>query len=95
MKRKPFFDNYGNLIRRIPKQAIIDCSHSGDCESDVRFWIEKLHFSAPREHAIDYLREIGAWENLENDSDDDINMRVFWLACCDLKETGEYFGLNH
>lgn len=95
MKHKPFFDENGNLIRRIPKQAVIDCSHSGRCDDDVIFWIKKLNFSAPRQKAISFLSEYGAWENLENDSDDDINNRVFWLLCGDIKENGECFGLNH
>ena len=94
MKRKSFSDEYGNLQKRIPKQAVSDCTHAGTCD-DVKFWIEKLHFSAPREKAIAFLSEFGAWENLKNDTDEEINSRIFWILCGDIKENGECFGLNH
>ena len=45
--------------------------------------------------AIRYLREYGAWENLETDTDRELAERVLWLACCDIREQGEWFGLIH
>jgi hypothetical protein len=54
-----------------------------------------LEFQVPRERAIAYIREFGAWtaEELAAKSDDDLAEVVLWLACCQIRETGEWWGL--
>lgn len=92
---KPYFDNYGNLIRRIPKQAYIDCSHSGSCDEDCAFWRKKLNFTVPRDRAISYLKEYGAWDDLNDWDDDRLAETVLWLAAGDVKENRKWYGLIH
>ena len=91
----PWFDERGNLLREIPKEAAEDCSHSGDCGADVESWVRELNFEVPRDLAIKWLRDFGAWddEELAATSDSDLAERVFWLACGDINEQGEWFGL--
>ena len=90
-----WFDDSGNLINEIPKQCIEDCSGPGQKDYLVSNWVNKLGFEVPREKAISYLKEYGAWDDLENDTDKVLAERVLWLACGDYYESGEYFGLNH
>ena len=90
---KTQWDEYGNFLGKIPKLCVKECSHSGNCETDVKKWITKLSFHVPPELARHYLRQYGAWEDLWTCSQELLNERVLWLACCDLRETGEWFGL--
>ena len=90
-----FFDKYGWFTGKLSEECIKDCSHSGDCFDDVEFWVKKLDFQVPREKAILYLKETGGWSAEELDSLDDVGLaqKILWLACCDFKENGEWFGL--
>jgi hypothetical protein len=90
--KKQLFDEYGNFLGKIPAHAVKACSHAGDCY-EVKYWQNKLNFVCPRQLAINYLQEFGAWEDLNTVDDVTINQRVLWIACCDIKETGEWFGL--
>jgi hypothetical protein len=94
---KKWFDDYGNLIKDIPQEIISECSHQGDCYFDCKKWIKEIDFNVPRQLSIDWLREFGAWtiEELNSLDDMEIAIQVLWIACSDLKENGEWFGLNH
>jgi hypothetical protein len=95
--KKPWFDAYGNLLKKTPKQCVEDCSHQGECFEDVKHWQEKLNFQVPRKLAIEYLREYGAWDcwELQRMDETTLAQKVLWLACCDIKENGKWFGLIH
>ena len=95
------FDEYGNYHGTIPKQAVEDCTGPGPADESIEAWIDEFWFVPPRQLAIDYLLSFGAWP-LESDeydtglndmSDRDITEKVFWIACCDIKENGEWIGL--
>jgi len=87
------FDEYGNFLAEIPAHIVKACSHAGDCLADVEYWQNKLNFVCPRQLAINYLQEFGAWEDLQTVDDITINQRVLWIACGEIKESGEWFGL--
>jgi hypothetical protein len=98
------FNEYGWLASgSFPADCVADCSHSGQCADDVSYWRKQLNFTVPREMAIKYLREFGAWP-LESDEydrglndmpDDELAEKVLWLACNDIQEQGEWAGLVH
>jgi hypothetical protein len=90
---KTQFDEYGNFLGKIPKQCVADCSHSGDCYSDVVAWVDKLSFNVPPSLARRYLQDFGAWDDLDDCSHDVLNQRVLWIACCDIKENGDWYGV--
>lgn len=92
-----WFDEQGTLIGTIPRECVEQCSHSGNCEEDVKAWRKKLDFQVPRQKAIAFLREYGAWtiEDLNDKSDEELADIVLWLACGDVLESGEWFGLTH
>lgn len=97
------FNEWGYFTGHIPPECVAACSHSGDCGDDVEYWRKLLNFSVPRDQAIAYLREFGAWpmqtdkydRGLTDMTDEELAIKVLWLACCDLKETGEWLGLCH
>ena len=91
---KWFYEN-GELKGELPQECVEDCSASGDVGGAVEHWIDELDFKVDREQAIKYLEEYGAWDTLESDTDQEITMRVLWLACCDISEQGEWYGLIH
>ena len=91
---KWFYEN-GELKGELPQECIDDCSGGGDVGGVVEYWVKELDFQVPREQAIKYLQAFGAWDDLENDSQDDLNMRCLWIGCCDISEQGEWYGLIH
>ena len=90
-----WFDNYGNFTASIPVECVRECSASGAVDESVAYWVKKLHFDAPEPLAAKWLKEFGAWDD-EELADHAANVRrVLWLACCDLREQGEWLGLVH
>ena len=95
MTKPAWFNSHGYLLGTLPADCIADCAHSGPCDDDVRHWRQRLDFQVPRERATAYLREFGAWtaEELAAKSDEDLAEVVLWLACCQIRETGKWWGL--
>ena len=91
------FNEYGYMTGEFPAACVEDCSHAGACDDDVEYWRKRLEFTVPRERAIAYMREFGAWEPEELDamSDDDLAARILWIACGEIKEQGDWAGLVH
>lgn len=98
------FNQYGHFTGEIPAECVADCSQPGqDASADVEQWLEKLDFAVPRDMAIRYLKEFGAWplesddydRGLEDMSDSELAATVLWIACGDIKEQGEWIGLVH
>ena len=75
-------------IEDIPRDAIEDMAHPGDCEPDVRRWRAELGFTVDRAGAIDCLEAYGAWERpeLEAMDDEDLAIRCLWIAANDFQE---------
>lgn len=94
------FNQYGHLSGQLPNECVTDCSHSGACDSDVEYWVNKLHFTeaieAVRELAVRHLREYGAWDDLDTADTETLAQRILWIAAGDVKESGEpWYGLGH
>jgi len=86
-----------------PDECVRDCSAQGSVDSAVKYWRMRLRFEVPRERAIAWLWEFGAWPmktdkydvGLTDMADEDLAAKVLWLACCDIRESGEWLGLVH
>ena len=91
----PWFDREGNLQRKIPEECVKDCTHMGPCDADVKYWREKLNFEVPRQLAILYIKDIGAYEEEETEemTHEELAEYILWCVCFDIKEHGEFFGL--
>ena len=79
----------------LPQECIDDCSHSGQCIDDVQYWIKKLDFDFDKEQGISYLKEYGTWDDQELDNHEDNKERVLWIACGDMSDNQEFYGLIH
>ena len=92
------FDQYGYYNGAIPNQAVADCTGPGPTDEAVAYWQNYLGFNVPRNLAIPYLTELGAWDRDELNAWDDtrIAQTVLWVACGDIKESQEdWIGLVH
>lgn len=82
--------NYGAELR-IKLSDADSCSHSGDCESDVRFLLQQKYISKqfqeiPADLIAQELKQYSAWDDTEL-SDSEMNqVRILWIACCDIHE---------
>ena len=95
MTKPMWFNADGYLLGTLPADCIGDCAHAGPCDDDVRHWRQELEFQVPRQRAIAYIREFGAWtaEEVAAKSDEELAEVVLWLACCQIRETGQWWGL--
>lgn len=93
------FDASGLLVSELPPQCVSDCSHPGPCDSDVAAWSHRLDIAGAlkpvADLARDYLREFGAWDDLDDADVQTLAERVLWVACRDAAENGAWFGLLH
>jgi hypothetical protein len=86
----------GELEGHIPARAVAECTQSGrDAEPHVTEWVKQLEFTVPRERAVTYLKEFGSWDDLNVASIETLTNRVFWVACSDINDHGEWLGAIH
>jgi hypothetical protein len=95
-----FDPKYGWLVSGcFPGDCIAECSGSGSVDEPVEWWRKALKFAEALEPvralAERYLREFGAWDDLETASIETLADRILWTACCDIREQGEWLGLVH
>lgn len=98
------FDTYGNFTGTIPDECVSACTSPGSCDESVAHWRKALGFTVPREQAIKWLKEFGAWpldtdeydQGLRDMTDEELADKVLWLACGEMKDSGEpWIGLIH
>ena len=89
------FDSYGWFTGTLPADCVVDCSQPGPVDEAVEYWRGKLSFDVPRPLAVRYLKEFGAWDDLETAEPESLARRCLWIACGDIRENGEWFGLIH
>lgn len=83
------FTAYFNRFElELPADCVTDCSHQGQCDSDVSYWANKLtrpDAITPEKLAAE-LKEYGAWDAEELASDSDNWHRIIWIAAGNIKE---------
>ena len=73
----------------LPISAVNDCSHSGDCDNDCKFWQKKLHKEIKEISDADLkaeLKETGAWgagELMDRKKNEE---KIIWIAANNIKE---------
>ena len=78
-----WFTDHGLFLAYLPEACIQECDDAGDVEPAVKKWRDLLDFRVPREKAIEYLAEFGAWtdQELSNMTDNELAERCLWHAC--------------
>lgn len=89
------WSEYGEFLGQLPMECIMDCSHSGKCDSEVEYWTDQLAFAdgLPIDKAIEFIAEYGAWdrEELSQKSPEEIAQIVLWIFCGNLKDEAYQF----
>lgn len=72
----------------MPGSAARDCSHSGECDSDVEHWAQRINRPATctPDALRRELRKYGAWDDDQLANDDDNWLRIVWIAAGNIKE---------
>ena len=74
-------------IDQLPAECISDCSTPGqDAAPAVDHWRRTLGFTVDRARAIACLKGYGAWEDLPDQTDEDLAEKILWIACCNFRE---------
>lgn len=86
---RPWFNEFGHLIRRLPAACIEECGGTGRRDAPVRHWRERLHFDVPRALAVEYLAASGGRERAELAECDaeTLAVRCLWCMCVDARES--------
>jgi hypothetical protein len=95
-----FDAQYGHLASgQFPADCISSCSASGSVDEAVEHWVSRLDLTSalePVRHLVEsFLQEYGAWDDLREADISTLANRILWLACCDIREQGEWYGLSH
>lgn len=95
-----FDARYGHLASgSFPADCIEACSASGAVDSAVEYWRNELNLvevlTPVRPLVESYLKEFGAWDDLQTAEMERLANRVLWIACGDIREQGEWLGLCH
>lgn len=70
----------------MPEECVADCSHAGQCDADVAFWLPLLDLKLDPAKVRAELDEYGAWDEAEL-ADDAANLqRIVWIAACNISE---------
>jgi hypothetical protein len=86
-----YFTGSGRIELQITKKQAAICSHSGDCENDVKYLLQmpeiKRQFNKINPALIaDELREYGAWDETDLQDHEQNKIRLLWIACGDIHE---------
>lgn len=92
---KLYWASFNRFELRLPGEAVTDCSHSGDCEADVKHWMPAVRAQIeaddfPNKPTPDSIRaeleEYGAWDEAELADDEANFMRLVWCAANNIAE---------
>jgi hypothetical protein len=90
-----YWASFSRFELRLPGQCVLDCSHSGPCDEDVAYWVDRVRAQvdadsfalAPTADKIrDELREYGAWDAEELADDEQNWHRLVWIAASNISE---------
>ena len=80
------YASFNHFELAMPKEAVADCYHQGQCDEDVAFWATKI----PRPESItpELLRtELKEYWDENELADDDANWnRIIWLAAAQIQD---------
>lgn len=69
----------------LPDECVNDCSHQGQCDDDVAYWVPRITFP-DAELIREELKEQGAWDTEELADDEQNKNRILWIAAGNVKD---------
>lgn len=80
----------GRIELQIPEEAIAQCTHSGQCDADVEYWVDHVDFSRISTDIMQLeLKEYGAWGDLQTVDRNTLQQRLVWIACGELADSNK------
>lgn len=78
--------SFNRFKLEMPDDAVVDCSHQGECDSDVAYWETRIAINVPPEAIRAELKELGAWSQEELENEYDNRLRLIWVAACNIRD---------
>lgn len=82
-------EGMGCIEVRLPQSVYNECSHQGQCESDVKFWYDRLKTKMakmPLDMIRTCLKATGGWDADELTDPVYCMERFLWVAACNCRE---------
>ena len=89
MNRYEWIDGMGSMQLTFTHAQMRACSHQGDCEVDCKAVAGEIAGQLAEysnQAKIDVLSEFGAWDETELENEVDNDLRLVWIACCDIAD---------
>ena len=92
---KLYWASFNRFELRLSGQCVLDCSHSGPCDSDVESWVEHVRAQIeadnfPKKPTPEKIRaelaEYGAWDVIDLADDEENFRRIIWCAANNIAE---------
>ena len=90
-----YWASFNGFEMRLPGQCVLDCSHSGQCDSDVESWVDQVRAQIAADNFTNKptpagiraeLKEYGSWDESELKDDEANFRRLIWLAAGNINE---------
>lgn len=69
-----------HLAELLPQECRDELNRPGDAYNACKRWLIKLGLHLLRDQCISELEEFGAWDDLEDQSDAELNIKYLWCA---------------
>lgn len=85
---------FNRFVLNLSQKCVEDCSHPGDCDEGVSFWVNQTEIKSQLEeigpdNIRKELKEYGAWDYIELGDENQNNKRILWIAAGNIKESGK------
>lgn len=98
-KKAWYTSSSGRIELEINLEHAEMCSHSGDCEHNVKRLLQYPYIKAQlKKLSNDVLKgellEYGAWNDQELNNHADNQIRILWIACGDIMENANNYNIQ-
>jgi hypothetical protein len=91
-----YWASFNCFEMRLPGACVMDCAHSGPCDSDVAAWVDRVRAQLEADNFPNKptaskiraeLKEHGAWDAEELADDEQNWHRLVWIAASNISES--------
>ena len=87
-----FNSESGAPLVRLNSECVADCSAPGqDASEACSYWLGRVDWLADSSALRDNLRGYGAWDDLDEASEETLRTRSLWVAAVDCREDPECY----
>ena len=82
---KTMFTYVNNIGLELPIDCIMDCSHQGQCDDDVSYWLTKIYLPYTKKQLFRALESYG-FDDLESRDLHSLKETFLWTAACNARD---------